>query len=431
MAALRRISVAVACCLFLAAGAGARPHEVFFAPDPDPSLNHGVESLELAPQLTGPAFVGADIAYAPTPSGAVWIVADRSDCEGPATGCDISSSLGRLSSKGRLVTGIGTAGAIDLGGPSGSESAVVSDANGRAVTLSYDGGGRATVRRFLAGGAPDPSFGIGGATSLDCGCGADPGPRLAIQVDAEGRILMSFTTAVAGASQPALIVAKLFPDGTFDSGFGKGGYLRLPSTEEGPFTSPGGAIYLFHRGPTGEGPRAVERLSRQGVADTRFDRRADRAIARLERAGHLRSSRVSAVRLRPHEIVDLLFSDNSGTTVLRVGSSGNADASFGKAGAKPLSKVVVQALPLPGGATLALTTSKAHPGIELTRFRADYALDSRFGREGSAWPGGVYEEEGVSMTRASKGRVTIVDRGRRACRGTCPPQPLLLRWRVE
>jgi hypothetical protein len=117
--------------------------------------------------------------------------------------------------------------------------------------------------------------------------------------------------------------------------------------------------------------------------------------------------------------------------VLRLRFDGSVEPEFGKSG-KVLSKVVLQALPLPGEATLALTTSRSHRGIELTRFLPGYGLDPHFGRDGSAWPTDVFAEEGVSMTLASKGRVTMVDEGRRpSCEGVCIPRPLLLRWRVE
>jgi hypothetical protein len=435
MTALRRVLIAfavVAACLGPVAPASARFHEKFFGPEPDPSLNGGVESLELAPVLKGPALAGRNIAYAPTPSGAVWLAANRPDCEDLTSGCGFSSSLSRLSSKGRLVTAIGDAGAIDLSDRAGAESVVVSDAEGRAVTLSYEGGDQVTARRFLADGAPDSSFGSGGAKiTFDCGCRAELAPRMAIQVDAEGRILAAFTTAVAGQAQPALTLAKLFPDGSFDRGFGQGGYLRSTYTSEGPFTAPGGAIFLFHRGPIGEAPRTVERFTRQGVPDQGFDRGADRAIARLERSRNLRSSQVSTVRFRPRGTVDLFFTTYPSTTVLRLRFDGSVESGFGKVGEKVIPKVVLQTLPLPGEATLALTTSKSHPGVELTRFLAGYKLDPHFGREGSAWPGGVYEEEGVAMTLASKGRVTMIDEGHGFCRSICVPQPLLLRWRIE
>jgi hypothetical protein len=137
------------------------------------------------------------------------------------------------------------------------------------------------------------------------------------------------------------------------------------------------------------------------------------------------------VRFRPRGTVDLFFGTYPGTTVLRLRSDGSVEPGFGKAGGKVLSKVVLQTSPLPGEATLALTTSKSHPGVELTRFLAGYKLDPHFGREGSAWPGGVFEEEGVAMTIATKGRVTMIDEGRSFCRSICAPQPLLLRWRIE
>jgi uncharacterized delta-60 repeat protein len=107
-------------------------------------------------------------------------------------------------------------------------NAVVIDAKGRLVVAgAAEGGGDGDVgvARFRAGGTSDPSFGAGGAATLDFDpTGEDLANALAIQ--AGGKIVVAGTLVPAGGTGIG-IVGRLHADGTRDDGFGANGRRRL------------------------------------------------------------------------------------------------------------------------------------------------------------------------------------------------------------
>lgn len=428
-----RPAAAVLLCLAMlipVAQAGAAQGGAKKFPFPDTSLA-GTGAADLTPLLSSPALVGRPISYAPTPSGAVWLGTSRQTCAGNE--CLTSSYLSRLNSKGELVTTLGEEGSLGYLATGRTPSAVVSDAEGRAVTVSIDAAGLVSVRRFLPTGALDTSFGSGGVSSFSCGCQSGSDPQLSVSVDGSGRILAGVVVTGFGAPTFGMLVtARLLPDGSLDQGFATGGILRTAEGEKTLF-SPSGGLFNFPWNLSVHGVPTLERYSQKGILDSSFDARANQALSKASREGSGPfAAHVLALRVRGHGMIDLFLSFGETEGVLRLRSSGAAETKFGKDGVKTLPRRIIQILPGAEGKTLALTVAGAE-GVALTRFLNDYRLDPSFGKQGSTALSGFAVEEGFAITPASKGRVTIVDRGAHFCRSACAggATPKLFRYRAE
>jgi hypothetical protein len=363
----------------------------------------------------------------------VWLGTSRRNCETNFYECGTRSYLSRLDSNGRLVTSFGEGGSLGYLGTGRSVSAIVSDAEGRAVTVSIDAAGLVSVRRFLPTGALDTSFGSGGVSSFSCGCQSGSEPQLSVSIDGRGRILAGIGVTGFGAPPFGMLVtARLLPDGSLDQGFATGGILRTAQGEATVF-SPNGGIFNIPWSLSPHGVPTIERYSQKGILDTSFNARANQALSKAAREdfGPF-SADVTGLRVRGHAMIDLFVSSNETNGVLRLRSSGAVETKFGQDGVKMLPRRIVQILPGAEGSTLALTAAGAE-GVALTRFLNDYRLDPSFGKKGSMVLSGFALGEGFAMTPASRGRVTVVDRGAHFCRAACAggPTPKLFRYRAE
>lgn len=401
-------------------------------PIPDGSLN-GTGRISLASLSAAiPGLGGNGVDYVPISSGAVWIGSTAVDfCESFCMG---QTSFARLNSKGRLVESLGQGGVV----PFGSESWIgqgrfTSDAEGRLITVSIEPSGKVMVRRFQADGLPDQSFGTAGVTSFSCGCGTHP--ELTPSVDPQGRILISIDAEIPPAvghptsSMGALV--RLLPSGQVDSSFGQAGFTPLPAGTGAQYFWPGGGVFAFANSAISEWKPTVERLSKTGAIDTKFDARADAAIAGIVEGDPSMGSRPSAMEFRPGGYVDLIWPGQDGSVVLRLRKDGALETRFGKQGAKRLQMSIMQALPSSDGSIVALASYLGGNTVVLARLTSGYALDKSFGSKGSRVLSTLVEGEGVSMVPTSGGRVTIVDQGLLFCREACAVDPRLLRYRVE
>jgi hypothetical protein len=421
------IVAALACAALAAPAAGAANKFPF----PDKSLN-GTGSVDLTPLLSNPALSGRTLSYAPAPSGAVWIGSSRQTC---GFSYCFSSYVSRVGSNGGLVTALGEGGSLGYTGAARAQSTVVSDPQGRAITVTPEKAGEITVRRFLPSGAPDTSFGSGGATTVDCTCLAETAETPRIGFDSEGRIVIGIPIYSGFPTTGYDSVVRLLANGSLDSSFGSGGIIRSTAVTYGQFVSPGGALFLAGgEGQFGE-RAALERYTNKGVADTAFDSKANAVLTKVqqERSGGAQSFQVVGMRFRADGVVDVILNEVGGSTVVRLRSDGSAEAKFAKDGVRALGRNISQAIPGGNGDTIALTRSFGHArGEELSRFLPNYKIDPSFATKGALVIPGLGEEgSGLSIAAASKGRVTILDKGLRFCRYTaCGPEPKLLRYRV-
>lgn len=119
---------------------------------------------------------------------------------------------------------------VDLGGFDGcapgfdatqsTRCGIAVQPDGRIVTAATSVGASQNllVARFGVDGAPDPTFGVGGAVVIDLG---DDEKAYDVAVDSAGRIVVVGQTISGGPSRP--LVVRLLPDGTLDPAFGNGG----------------------------------------------------------------------------------------------------------------------------------------------------------------------------------------------------------------
>jgi uncharacterized delta-60 repeat protein len=180
----------------------------------------------------------------------------------------------------RLLTGSSVAGdfdtTFDVDGLNQALSPGKALEQGRDVALQSDGklvvvgitspGGptEVFVRRYLADGTRDASFGVGGIARF--GLGASSGIPAAVEIASDGKIYVAY------AAFSDVHVARLNADGTLDAAFGVGGIGRadLPATTEtavGMALQSDGKVVVV--GSSG-GELGAVRFNADGALDTAF-----------------------------------------------------------------------------------------------------------------------------------------------------------------
>ena len=115
---------------------------------------------------------------------------------------------------------------IDIGAKESAE-AVAIQADGKIVVageVERPGNDDTLVARFLADGAPDPSFGIGGVVTFDF---ARYDVANAVALQADGKIVVALTTGAGTAGSVDMGALRLRTDGTLDPTFGAGGRVAV------------------------------------------------------------------------------------------------------------------------------------------------------------------------------------------------------------
>jgi uncharacterized delta-60 repeat protein len=137
-------------------------------------------------------------------------------------------ALARYTPDGQLDPSFGEGGIVVDGYSGGDDeiTAVAVDSEGRLVVAGYATGtaGRAVIAgRYLAGGAPDLSFGDNGQSLI--GIGRDALAR-SLDIDEDGRIVIAGSFLHEGRTEAMVI--RFTEDGELDGGFGVEG-LAVPS----------------------------------------------------------------------------------------------------------------------------------------------------------------------------------------------------------
>jgi len=120
--------------------------------------------------------------------------------------------LARFDTTGALDTTFGQGGIVlgPAADPMFQLSAVALQPDGKIIVVTLGG----EVLRFLANGAPDAGFGIGGTTANISGS--------SVALQSNGKIVIA-GAALSSANTQNFSVWRLAPDGLLDSGFGIGG----------------------------------------------------------------------------------------------------------------------------------------------------------------------------------------------------------------
>lgn len=144
-----------------------------------------------------------------------------------ATGPMVAGAAGAPNA-GEVDRSFGVGGSVRLGGFSHTQpGGLVVDRVGRVLVADEPDG--FAVRRLTAGGRDDLTFGTSGRAVME-----DPalGASSAVALDGRGRILLAGQQTVRAGG--GVLVARLAPDGTRDSGFGTNGEVVLHPVHASP-----------------------------------------------------------------------------------------------------------------------------------------------------------------------------------------------------
>jgi uncharacterized delta-60 repeat protein len=275
------------------------------------------------------------------------------------------AKLHRLNPDGGRDASFGNGGSVDIDSAATAYARlfeVMLQPDGRILVVSagpLNGPQPVVLRRYLAGGSPDPSFGTDGQVLLPM---AAPILYSSVALQSDGRIVL-----VAAAGDPPLRIARLSTTGDLDASFGRGGVAPIElgrsrwraevrqADGDGwrPLILPGGRIRI----PVSFGARAsVSRVALVGLTaaghpDARFGRQGLALGPRRPFAG--RSEWPRAAVLDTHG--GILVAGGTGSTddlagddasiVRRFRPDGSLDLSFGHRG-------LVRDTLLGGGASL-------------------------------------------------------------------------------
>jgi len=391
----------------------------------DPSFGSG-GYVALPGELPGPSNGSMRLeAFGAARSGAVYATETSLVGGRCGTKCLYDAFLARVNSNGAIASTFGGSGRVQIGSNVERVAPPIADLEGRAVVATLSGR-TVTVRRYLANGSIDSSFGSGGTTSIDFG----PGPegfwlRPELALDGEGRILVALSIYSEGTSiAVASSLARLHPDGAVDNGFGSAGIVPLGAQpgQNGIAFGTSNAIYMW--GGSVSGPY-LHRISAKGRIDTAFNARADRSLVNVSARGAL-EYRNSVLIPRSGGKLDLYGGDG----LLRLRSNGATETKFGEGGVKLLGWSILAATLVGNGKVLGLGTSSE--GVSLVRLKSNGKPDRSFGQEGAQLIEGVDEEEegGLSLAWLNGRRAQVLNLGSSFCRSYCAPKPTLVRYRI-
>lgn len=413
------LAVALFASALLAPSAGAKVRY----PRLDPSFGSG--GYVAVPGL--PPAAGGEpttlVGFGATRSGAAYATEARPVPNTCRDRCLVDALLVRVNANGGVASTFGGAGQVAVAGGVEVVAAPIADLEGRAIVATLNGTA-VTVRRYLADGSVDSSFGSGGATSIQLGGGNPRYRELQLALDGEGRIVVAANAPQWFKSEPAAsgALARLLPGGALDGGFGSGGVVQLAALvpASGITFGSNDAIYL---GGSVENKPYLNRISAKGRIDTEFNARANRTLANVSARGALELRSMVLVP-RPGGLIDLFGGDG----MLRLKSNGKAEPKFGEGGVKLLGWSIIAATLVGHGKVLGLGASSE--GVSLIRLKPSGKPDRSFGSEGAALIEGVGEGEGLALAWLSGRRTMVLDLGRSWCRYECPSKPSLIRYRI-
>ncbi|WP_407541947.1 delta-60 repeat domain-containing protein (plasmid) [Deinococcus radiomollis] len=172
------------------------------------------------------------------PDGKLVAVGNTSNAGG-TTGQDIA--LVRYNADGTLDNTFGTGGkviaAIGPGASSDGAQTLQLQKDGRTVISGYTSNSGGTtgqdimVARFNANGTLDSNFGSGGKVITAVGPGMSTESANGLQIQPDGKVVVAgFTSNAGGSTGNDGMLVRYNPDGTLDSSFGTGGQVIVPVT---------------------------------------------------------------------------------------------------------------------------------------------------------------------------------------------------------
>ncbi|VXC14391.1 hypothetical protein [Massilia sp. 9I] len=324
------------------------------------------------------------------------VVADANDV--------YSHVLERSNPDGTLDTSFGTGGRMPFDAPFGQVAVPLELADGKLLFTTQTPAGTVRVLRLNADGSADTSFGTGGVVPLSLA-----GSVISVQhdlLDANGKLVIIGGASTAGINGSDVLVMRLNPDGSLDSGFNGSGQLRveLPGTNEGmraaAIQADGKLVMAgFGRG-TNNQDILVMRLNANGTPDTSFGSggKATLAVGTSFDGSDVASS-VQLLADGKILVAGYSTAPVSGTTaapndgiLMRLNGDGSLDTSFGNGGivramAGANQEFLRETALLDDGSIITMGISFVDGNIldtalVLARFRPNGTLDTSFGKGG-------------------------------------------------
>lgn len=374
-------------------------------------------------------------------NGETYVVANQNFC---SRSCLEGDFVFRYLANGTLepTFGGGRGYEIPLEGEEGSAAdtpVITVDSSGLPVVgrpvVPYEGASAIVVRRLLADGQLDTTFGAEGAVRLPCPCEGGKAQLLPGPMDSTFVVATSVTRSKRkgeknGATGSATLI-KLDATGHRAQGYGTRASVTAKMPGEGEVeydaVTPAGATYFGGRGLT----KATEagflvRVSANGKIDTKF---RQRALKSLKRLNGLKGNevRVTTAVIGQKGPIELFGSAGSiGGFELRLRPNGTLWRGWAEKGLAVLPYPISTAVQGREGSTMALTGEEA-AAPHLLRILSKGKLDPAFGRTGQTLPGAT-NETGFSLFPAGLGRVGVADIGLRECRQVCEAAGKLYRF---
>jgi uncharacterized delta-60 repeat protein len=196
-------------------------------------------------------------------------------------------ALARYRSDGSLDPAFGVGGKVttDFAGDFDRAEALVVEPDGKLVvagSTTVNGEGRMALARYLANGGLDPTFGNGGRVVSDV-----PASAIALVLQADGRLAALGTGF--GTESLDFVVARFLADGAIDASFGMGGQATVDFAESRDIATdlvlqPDGRLvaagFIENDDPLDGADVALARLDPDGRLDKSFGRHG-RVIADL------------------------------------------------------------------------------------------------------------------------------------------------------
>lgn len=310
---------------------------------------------------------------------------------------------------GTLDPAFGVGGVVRSSPPAAFFQAGVLQADGRIVVVGSDAAlDDMVVFRYLPSGAPDPSFGAGGAVATDLG-GAAQAYAVALQPD--GKLV------VAGRSADEIALARYLPNGDLDPAFGTGGTTTTlgPAGNGGEASALGilstGAVVVGGRVVTASGPSMfLARYTPGGFLDGSFGSGGWVADA------DTRLTNLTSLVVQPGDRVVVAGATGEGhapvQSLARYSAGGSLDATFGTGGSASTPVGVASTtedVAVDGAGRLLTVGAVRYSGdldgsdgfgfVSVSRLSSDGAVDATFGCAGSTQ---------VELASADGGRATGV-----------------------
>ncbi len=321
--ALRFLAAMVSVCAFSVSLCGAAG-----ASPADVDRSFGREGFVNLPREAQGRAYGEDLAVGP--DGSLYVLRSVQTC---FSSCSIEHRLAKFLANGAADGSFGVGGVSTMlgaasDGPTAFEASLALGADGRTVVAWVDRG-KLIIQRLDTGGALDPTFGSAGTVKFDFGF---PIGHIRIAVQGDGKVVVAAEPEI-GYAGDAVIVARFTGQGAADPSWGNGApVITSLGSGVGAMVLGGGESVLI------AGPRCcglagstvhVARLSTTGAFDVSFGH-----AGRLFVDDVTDSVAVSAVVVRPSGLIYVVGAGRAKADpfAMRLLPSGKLDRRFGHAG---------------------------------------------------------------------------------------------------